>query len=189
MGELYKVKDFSELSEGEMVLAFGVHVLNWDFDTFGNPAYGIVPAVADEADTDALRAEVARLTAELSGKTGELEAAKKRIADLVRLEAQTINTAKLVGDYEKLQAELQQARADRFGVWTLKEKYKTTWREQPESYWFYRLMEEVGELGASLANDHKDPPEWEMKQIAAICLNWLEMRAALPTPPDQEATE
>ena len=61
-------------------------------------------------DIEGLRAEVARLTAELSGKTGELEAAKKRIADLVRLEAQTINTTKLVGDYEKLQAELQQAR-------------------------------------------------------------------------------
>lgn len=84
-----------------------------------------------------------------------------------------------------LTAELQQAKDDRFGVWALKEQHKTTWRDQPESYWFYLLMEEVGELGASLANDHKDPPEWEMKQVAAICLNWLEMRAAL-NPIEQE---
>ena len=42
-------------------------------------------------------------------------------------------------------------------------------------------------MGASLAGDHKVPPEWEIKQLAAILLNWLEKRdddrAALPMAP------
>lgn len=77
---------------------------------------------------------------------------------------------------EKRDAEFRQ-QVDRFGVLDLKEQHKATWRDLPESYWFHRLMQEVEELGLSLANNHKDPPEWELKQIAAICLNWLEMRA------------
>jgi len=58
----------------------------------------------------------------------------------------------------------------------LKEQHKETWRDKPESYWLARLMQEVGELGSSLVGDHDDPAEWELMQIAAICLNWLEMR-------------
>jgi len=56
------------------------------------------------------------------------------------------------------------------------DEYKHYWRDETEYYWLCRLMEEVGELGASLANDHNDPPEHELKQIAAICINWLIMR-------------
>ena len=57
-----------------------------------------------------------------------------------------------------------------------KEEHKTTWRDKPESYWFARLIQECGELGSALVGDHEDPVEWELTQIAAICLNWLEMR-------------
>src|SRR3990172_4776547 len=65
----------------------------------------------------------------------------------------------------------------------LKEKHCETWRDMPESYWLARLMQEVGELGSSLVGDHYDPVEWELMQISAICLNWLEMRnpQVLPT--------
>ncbi|MFA5380064.1 MAG: hypothetical protein WC455_30160 [Dehalococcoidia bacterium] len=59
----------------------------------------------------------------------------------------------------------------------LKNQHSETWRDKPESYWLARLMEEVGEAGAAFANDHDDPLDWELMQIAAICLNWLEMRA------------
>ena len=55
-------------------------------------------------------------------------------------------------------------------------QHSKTWRDKPESYWLARLMQEVGELGSSLVGDHDDPPEWELKQIAAICLNWIDMR-------------
>lgn len=61
-------------------------------------------------------------------------------------------------------------------VIALKEKYRELWRERPESFWLARLMQEVGELASVLAGDHSDPLEHELKQIAAICLNWLEMR-------------
>lgn len=61
-------------------------------------------------------------------------------------------------------------------VLALKEKYRDYWRDDPESYWFARLVEEVGELGGSLVGNHTDSPGWELAQIAAICLNWLEMR-------------
>lgn len=57
--------------------------------------------------------------------------------------------------------------------------FTTHWRDKPDSYWLARLMEEVGELAGSLVGDHDDPPEWELTQIAGICINWLEMRAAL----------
>jgi len=61
-------------------------------------------------------------------------------------------------------------------VINLKRDYSLTWRNKKETYWYLRLLEEVGELGASLANDHEDSPDWELRQIAAICMNWLEMR-------------
>jgi hypothetical protein len=59
----------------------------------------------------------------------------------------------------------------------LKERHKTTWRDKPEWYWFISLLEEFIELGLSLIGLHKHKPELELSQIAAICLNWLEMRA------------
>ena len=59
-----------------------------------------------------------------------------------------------------------------------KEKEKL-WRGKDDAYWFYRLLEEVGELGTSLANDHDHPPELELCQIGSICLNWLDKRCEL----------
>lgn len=43
------------------------------------------------------------------------------------------------------------------------------WQDRPVSYWYYRLCQEVGELGSALANDHEDPPEYELRQIAEGC--------------------
>lgn len=62
------------------------------------------------------------------------------------------------------------------GVLQLAAQHSTTWRDKPSSYWLARLVQEVGELGSALVLDHDDPPEWELMQIAAICLNWLDMR-------------
>lgn len=59
----------------------------------------------------------------------------------------------------------------------LKYQHRTTWRGESESYWFARLVEEVGELGGALVGNHNDTPDHELSQIAAIALNWLEMRA------------
>lgn len=58
----------------------------------------------------------------------------------------------------------------------LKDKHRQTWRDRDEGYWFQQLVGEVGELGLSLANDHEHTPDHELEQIAAICMNWLEMR-------------
>lgn len=44
MNNLYKCVDYEQLKEGEMILAFGNHVLGWDFDLMGTPSYGFVPA-------------------------------------------------------------------------------------------------------------------------------------------------
>ena len=69
-----------------------------------------------------------------------------------------------------------------------------TWRNEPEEYWLMRLMQEVGELASSLANDHDDPPDWELMQIRAICGNWLlkrklaeKMRPQLPDGMDEDS--
>jgi hypothetical protein len=65
-----------------------------------------------------------------------------------------------------------------FKVAVLKNTRRKKWRSKPDSYWFQRLVAEVGELGGALAGDHPHPPDWELIQIASICINWLEMRDA-----------
>lgn len=55
-------------------------------------------------------------------------------------------------------------------------KHRDTWADKDDDYWFYRLSQEVGELGSSLAGDHEDTPEHELRQIASIALNWLARR-------------
>ena len=61
-------------------------------------------------------------------------------------------------------------------VVNLKNKHAGTWRDKKEAYWFQRLMDKVEELSDALVGTHEHPPETELMQIAAICLNWLEMR-------------
>uniref|UniRef100_A0A6M3M260 Uncharacterized protein n=1 Tax=viral metagenome TaxID=1070528 RepID=A0A6M3M260_9ZZZZ len=61
-------------------------------------------------------------------------------------------------------------------VLALKERHAETWRDQPESYWCARLMQEVGELASALVGDHEHSSDWELAQIASIALNWLELR-------------
>ena len=61
-------------------------------------------------------------------------------------------------------------------VLQLKEKHKDTWRDKPDDYWLARLMEETGELASSLVGHHEHDPDWELSQISAICMNWLEKR-------------
>lgn len=59
-----------------------------------------------------------------------------------------------------------------------KEKYADKWGDKPESYWLGALIEEVGELGASLNGEHEHTPDLELSEIATIALNWLERRAS-----------
>lgn len=58
----------------------------------------------------------------------------------------------------------------------LMNKYRRSWLDRSNWYWFYRLCQEVFELFGCLLGVHKDPPEWEMMQIAAICMNWKNHR-------------
>lgn len=62
-------------------------------------------------------------------------------------------------------------------VYELKKRHEKTWRGESEPYWFARLVEEIGELGGALVGNHEHTPDYELSQIAAIVLNWLEMRA------------
>ena len=59
----------------------------------------------------------------------------------------------------------------------LQAEHVETWRDRDESYWLARFMEEVGELAGALVGNHIGPVEWELAQLAAIALNWLDMRA------------
>lgn len=58
----------------------------------------------------------------------------------------------------------------------LKNKHSATWQDRSEQYWLMGLLEEVVELIGSLLGLHRGPVEWELKQIAAICMNWIELR-------------
>lgn len=59
----------------------------------------------------------------------------------------------------------------------LQAEHVNTWRDKAEWYWLARFTEEVGELAGALVGNHVGPVEWELSQIAAIALNWLDMRA------------
>lgn len=61
----------------------------------------------------------------------------------------------------------------------LKNKHKLTWRNKPQWCWMLGLLEEVIELIGSLIGIHKGPTNWELTQISAICMNWIEYRKEL----------
>jgi hypothetical protein len=54
--------------------------------------------------------------------------------------------------------------------------YKDKWRNRSDYYWLWRLLQEVFELIGTLLHVHKDSPDWELRQIASICANWMEKR-------------
>ena len=58
----------------------------------------------------------------------------------------------------------------------LKHKHAETWRYKPDWFWLLSLVEEVIELSLALIGWHSGPVEWELLQISAICMNWIEKR-------------
>ena len=144
---------------------------NYSVDQEGDVAYWRNRAEKAETDAEQLADSLGAMTDDRDELRRELEHLRGV------LEYNESKCSELQSRAEKSEADLAAVKSA--GVWQLKCKYQTTWREKSEDYWFKRLIEEVGELGASLADDHDDPPEWELKQIAAICWNWLDYRAAL----------
>ena len=47
------------------------------------------------------------------------------------------------------------------------------WADQVPSFWMWQLDGEIDELFDSMEDRHSHPPEWELVQIAALCINWL----------------
>lgn len=54
--------------------------------------------------------------------------------------------------------------------------YDAHWRDKDESWWLARLLQEVGELADTFTEETEDERQHELRQIASICLNWLDMR-------------
>lgn len=65
---------------------------------------------------------------------------------------------------------------DEQAVINLRHQHHPAWHDMPEDYWLERLTKEVSMLESSLGNRADFDVEFELKQIAAICINWLEMR-------------
>ena len=69
-------------------------------------------------------------------------------------------------------------------ILALQAQHSNTWRDMPEVYWLGRLIQEVSEIAVSLvgegehANATVHSVDFELKQVASICINWLEMRQA-----------
>ena len=61
-------------------------------------------------------------------------------------------------------------------VYDLAETHKDTWHGEGDDRWLQGLVEEVGELASALAGRHEHSPEYELRQIAAISINWLAER-------------
>lgn len=51
------------------------------------------------------------------------------------------------------------------------------WADKEPWFWLFHLDDEVGELDDSLEGNHPHPFEWELVQIAALCINWLRHHA------------
>lgn len=70
-----------------------------------------------------------------------------------------------------------------------KKKYATYWRTLPEVWWFPRLLQEIGELADTFTGETEDTRTHELRQIASICLNWLDMRGEWVEGGDDESSE
>lgn len=55
-----------------------------------------------------------------------------------------------------------------------KRKYANYWKTRSKWYWLWRLLQETAELVGAVAGIHKDSPQHEREQIAAICMSWSE---------------
>ena len=62
-------------------------------------------------------------------------------------------------------------------VLRLTDMHQHTWRDQSDTFWMMGLMQEIGELSGALIGRHHHTPETELRQIAAICINWLDYRS------------
>jgi len=58
----------------------------------------------------------------------------------------------------------------------LKRVHSQTWRDRGQLKWTLGLLEEVAELLLALVGLHHHSPDWELRQIATIAMNWLERR-------------
>jgi hypothetical protein len=65
------------------------------------------------------------------------------------------------------------------GILKLKEKHRETWHDKSDAFWLAQFLEEIAELILSIHGKHNHSPDVELRQIASICLNWLEMREQL----------
>ena len=130
-------------------------------------------AVAQTLAGNALGVELSKALARITQLEREINGRDERIAELDAEVRETRSEA------AGLRAGPEAARVAGWQtVWDLQTKHINTWRDKAEWYWFARFSEEVGELGGALVGNHDGPVEWELSQIAAIALNWLDMRAA-----------
>jgi hypothetical protein len=60
-----------------------------------------------------------------------------------------------------------------FDMWD-HHREKKTWRHRDDHYWLSRLIEEVGGLSGVINGRHDHPIELELREIASICLGWLD---------------
>ena len=71
--ETYICKRYEDLKDGEPILALGVHAVRWNFDLYGEPAYGFVPEPEDKSHDALVEALKALLDAcERTDAIGEL---------------------------------------------------------------------------------------------------------------------
>ena len=129
-------------------------------------------AVAQTLAGNALAGELVGASARIAQLEREIDGRDKRIAEL------DAEVRKTHSEVAGLRAGPQAAKVAAWStVWDLQSEHVNTWRDKAEWYWFARFSEEVGELGGALVGNHEGPVEWELSQVAAIALNWLDMRA------------
>ena len=74
----YKLIDYENLVEGQLILGFGHHVLRWDFERMGTPRFGIVEM------SDTLQENLQELLADLEDLSDEeLIACRKVMLDRI----------------------------------------------------------------------------------------------------------
>ena len=91
MNRRYICKGYENLEEGEEILAFGVHVLRWNFEEWGNPAYGFVEDKETE-NQESFEKDLQSISTELHDVAIGLREVTDNIANSINNILETIET-------------------------------------------------------------------------------------------------
>lgn len=101
------------------------------------------------------------------------EESHKNQAKIQRLEARVRDLEDIIRTNDKFHAELWVDGSPLLSTIKVQQKNRWRWQGKGNMYWFLQLIRAIFLLFGSLVGLRHEPVRWELMQIAAICLNWM----------------